>query len=126
MIPRGRFLIDDTFPGADQFLHQIAAWFSKNMPSVSTQYRVKGGGLADDDPKLWAEVKEKGNGVIMAIGHCSTCTPATVGRWKKWHPYRADGPHRVHGSRAHEFRQPRNAARANRLHSAPHLGQGGR
>ena len=73
------FLIDDTFPGADHFLHQIAAWFSKNMPGVSTEYRVKAGGLADDDPKLWAEVKEKGNAVIMAIGHCSTCTPATVG-----------------------------------------------
>jgi hypothetical protein len=73
------FLIDDTFPGADHFLHQIAAWFSKNMPAVSTEYRVKAGGLADDDPKLWAEVKEKGNAVIMAIGHCSTCTPATVG-----------------------------------------------
>jgi len=73
------YLIDDTFPGADHFLHQIANWFAKNMPSVNTEYRVKAGGLADDDPKLWAEVKAKGNAVIMAIGHCSTCTPATVG-----------------------------------------------
>jgi len=63
------YLIDDTFPGADHFLYQIAAWFQKNMPSVTTVYRRKAGALADDDPKLWAEIKEKGNAAIMAIGH---------------------------------------------------------
>lgn len=63
------YLIDDTFPGADHFLFQIAAWFKKNMPSVTTVYRRKAGALADDDPKLWAEIKEKGNAAIMAIGH---------------------------------------------------------
>lgn len=73
------YLVDDTFPGADRFLHQIGIWFSKNMPGVTTVYRVKAGGLADEDPKLWAEIKANGNAVIMAIGHCSTCTPATVG-----------------------------------------------
>jgi hypothetical protein len=39
------------------------------MPSVNTVYRLKAGGLADDDPKLWAEIKAKGNAMIMAIGH---------------------------------------------------------
>ena len=63
------YLNSDGFPGADHFLNQIAIWFSKNMPSVKTVYRLKAGAFADDDPKLWAEVKEKANGVIMAIGH---------------------------------------------------------
>lgn len=63
------YLVDDTFPGADHFLYQIAAWFQKNMPSVTTVYRRKAGALPDDDPKLWAEIKAKGNAVIMAIGH---------------------------------------------------------
>jgi hypothetical protein len=63
------YLISDGFPGADQFLDQISIWFKKNMPSVTTIYRLKAGALPDDDPKLWAEVKEKGNAVIMAIGH---------------------------------------------------------
>jgi len=63
------YLIDDTFPGADHFLNQIAIWFKKNMPSVTTVYRRKAGALADDDPKLWAEIKAKGNAAIMAIGH---------------------------------------------------------
>jgi hypothetical protein len=63
------YLISDGFPGADQFLDQISVWFKKNMPSVTTVYRLKAGALPDDDPKLWAEVKDKGNAVIMAIGH---------------------------------------------------------
>jgi len=50
-------------------LNQISIWFKKNMPSVTTVYRLKAGGFADDDPKLMAELKDKANGVIMAIGH---------------------------------------------------------
>jgi hypothetical protein len=63
------YLVSDGFPGADAFLNQISIWFKKNMPSVTTVYRLKAGGFADDDPKLMAEIKDKGNPVIMAIGH---------------------------------------------------------
>ena len=63
------YLVSDGFPGADHFLNQIAIWFQKNMPSVKTVYRLKAGALADDDPKLWNEIKSQGNAVIMAIGH---------------------------------------------------------
>src|ERR1700689_3032714 len=73
------YLVSDGFPSADTFLNQIKIWFAKNMPNVTTEYRLKAGGFADEDPKLFAEMKDKANGVIMAIGHCSTCTPATVG-----------------------------------------------
>lgn len=63
------YLVSDGFPGADTFLHEIQIWFAKHMPSVKTIYRLKAGGFAADDPKLNAEVKANGNGVIMAIGH---------------------------------------------------------
>jgi hypothetical protein len=63
------YLVSDGFPGADHFLDQISIWFKKNMPSVTTEYRLKKGGFADDDPALWTEIKAKGNAVIMAIGH---------------------------------------------------------
>jgi len=63
------YLISDGFPGADHFLDQIAIWFKKNMPGITTEYRLKKGGFADEDPALWAEIKDKGNAVIMAIGH---------------------------------------------------------
>jgi hypothetical protein len=63
------YLVSDGFPGADHFLAQVAKWFATNMPSVKTEYRLKAGGFADDDPKLNAEVKANGQAVIMAIGH---------------------------------------------------------
>ncbi|MGA3292852.1 MAG: hypothetical protein ABSE45_02580 [Candidatus Acidiferrales bacterium] len=63
------YLVSDGFPGADHFLDQISRWFKKNMPNVTTVYRLKAGAFADDDPKLNAEIKAKGNAVIMAIGH---------------------------------------------------------
>jgi hypothetical protein len=63
------YLVSDGFPGADHFLDQVGIWFKKNMPNVTTVYRLKAGGFADDDPKLNAEIKDKGQAVIMAIGH---------------------------------------------------------
>jgi hypothetical protein len=63
------YLVSDGFAGADRFLAQIAIWFTKNMPNVKTTYRLKAGGLAGDDPKLWAEIKANGNAMIMAYGH---------------------------------------------------------
>ena len=63
------YLVSDGFPGADHFLAQVGLWFKKNMPDVTTEYRLKAGAFADDDPKLNAEIKAKGNAVIMAIGH---------------------------------------------------------
>jgi hypothetical protein len=63
------FLVSDGFPGADHFLAQVGNWFQKNMPKVTTVYRLKAGAFADDDPKLNAEIKDKGNAIIMAIGH---------------------------------------------------------
>jgi hypothetical protein len=63
------YLVSDGFEGADRFLNQIAIWFQKNMPSVHTLYRLKAGGLAGDDPKLWAEIKANGAAMIMAYGH---------------------------------------------------------
>jgi hypothetical protein len=63
------YLVSDGFPSADHFLAQVGNWFKKNMPSVTTVYRLKAGAFADDDPALNAEIKAKGNAVIMAIGH---------------------------------------------------------
>lgn len=63
------YLVSDGFEGADRFLNQIAIWFQKNMPSVKTIYRLKAGGLAGDDPKLWGEIKANGAAMIMAYGH---------------------------------------------------------
>jgi len=63
------YLVDVRFMGGDMFLKQIQAWFSDNMPGVKTVFREKRGSYGEDDPELWAEIAEKGDGMIIAIGH---------------------------------------------------------
>jgi hypothetical protein len=62
------FLVDTGFFGAKEFLEEVKNWFSGNMPGVKTELRLKQGGIFTDDPALWAEVKEKANGVIIGVG----------------------------------------------------------
>ncbi|MGA8870564.1 MAG: hypothetical protein WB460_05480, partial [Candidatus Acidiferrales bacterium] len=61
------YLVDTGFEGGGLLLQQIQLWFGRNMPSVTTVFKRKAGPYAEDDPKLWAEIKEKGNAAIMAI-----------------------------------------------------------
>lgn len=63
------YLVDTGFNNGNELLHQIQIWFQKNMPSVKTVFRRKAGPYEQDDPKLWAEIKQNGNAAIMAIGH---------------------------------------------------------
>jgi hypothetical protein len=63
------YLVDTGFFGGGALLQQIQNWFGQNMPSVKIVFRKKAGPYADDDPKLWAEIKASGNAAIMAIGH---------------------------------------------------------
>jgi hypothetical protein len=63
------YLVDTGFHGSDTLLEQMQIWFKENMPSVKTVFRRKAGPYMQDDPALWKEIKEKGNAVIMAVGH---------------------------------------------------------
>jgi hypothetical protein len=63
------YLIDARFDDSDRFLLQMQAWFSRNMPSVKTVFARKTGVHTQDDPVLFAEIKEKGDAAIMGVGH---------------------------------------------------------
>ena len=63
------YLVDTGFSGGGLLLEQMQIWFNKNMPSVTVVFRKKAGPYMEDDPKLWKEIKEKGNAAVMAIGH---------------------------------------------------------
>jgi len=63
------YFIDSGFPTTDVFMRELAATFAKTMPNVKTEFREKLGSFFDDDPKLWAEVKEKGGVVVLGVGH---------------------------------------------------------
>ncbi len=63
------YFVDDGFLGGDLLLKEMIAWFAKNQPNVKTQFRKKTGGFNAEDPQLWAEIKEKGDAMVMATGH---------------------------------------------------------
>jgi len=63
------YFVDVRFPGGDSFLHEMMDWFAQHRPKVKTVFREKSGSYMDGDPKLWAEIKEKGDAMIIAIGH---------------------------------------------------------
>jgi len=64
------YVVDATsFDGSATLLKNMQAWFQQNMPSVKTVFRTKAGVYAEDDPKLWADIKANAYATIMAIGH---------------------------------------------------------
>ncbi|MDR1728567.1 MAG: hypothetical protein LBT74_11705 [Acidobacteriota bacterium] len=64
------YLVDDGFIGGDNLLYEIQDWFKANHPKTTTIFKRKGGGGFDaEDPALWAEMKEKADGIIIALGH---------------------------------------------------------
>jgi len=62
------YLVDVGFAGGYEFLEELAAWFSHNMPNTKTVLRRKRGNMFLDDPELWAEIKQKGHAVIFGVG----------------------------------------------------------
>jgi hypothetical protein len=63
------YLVDVTFNGGDLFLKEMQRWMSANLPNVKTEFRIKRGVYAADDPELWREIQAAGGLMIMAIGH---------------------------------------------------------
>jgi len=63
------YFVDVRFMNGDVFLKEMQRAFSERYPGVKTEFRQKRGGYTEDDPKLWAEIKERGAVMVMAIGH---------------------------------------------------------
>jgi hypothetical protein len=64
------YLVNDGYLSTDILLGEMLAWFKANMPKVNAVYKVKGGGgFTAEDPKLWEEIKEKADAVVMGMGH---------------------------------------------------------
>ena len=63
------YLVNDGYISTDVLLGEMESWFKANMPKVNIVYRRKAGDFVSDDPKLWAEIKEKADAVVMGMGH---------------------------------------------------------
>jgi hypothetical protein len=63
------YVVDTKYPRTRDFVEELFNVLREKFPKTNWVLRDKFGGYVDDDPKLWAEIKEKGNGMIMAVGH---------------------------------------------------------
>ena len=63
------YLVNHGYLGTDILLKEMEDWFKANMPKVNIVYRKKFGFFTSEDPFLWAEIKEKGDAMVMAMGH---------------------------------------------------------
>ena len=62
-------IVDTRYPRTREFVEELVAVLQERFPKTTWILRDKLGVYIDDDPKLWAEVKEKGYRIIMATGH---------------------------------------------------------
>ena len=62
------YLVDGRFGGSYDFLIQMKDWFTENMPEVKTVLKRKTNNMFMDEPELWAEIKEKGDAMILGVG----------------------------------------------------------
>lgn len=63
------YIVDTRYPRTREFVEELFKTLKEKYPKTNWVLRDKFGGYIDDDPKLWAEIKEKGHGMVMAIGH---------------------------------------------------------
>jgi hypothetical protein len=63
------YVVDTRYPRTREFMEELGRILKERYPKTNWILRDKFGGYVDDDPKLWAEVKEKGNGIVMGVGH---------------------------------------------------------
>ena len=63
------YLVDCRFDDGDLLLGQMEAWFNEHMPSVKTVLKSKSGVYTQDDPELFQEVQEKGDALVLGVGH---------------------------------------------------------
>jgi hypothetical protein len=62
------YMVDIGFGGGYDFLEEAAAWLQKNVREINIELRHKRGNMFLDDPGLWAEINDKGDGVIFGVG----------------------------------------------------------
>jgi len=72
------YIVDMNFPRTHQFFEEMRKLLASRYPEVTWVLRVKTGTYFNNDPQLWSEIKEKGDGVIMGIGQLDTCAPSVI------------------------------------------------
>jgi hypothetical protein len=63
------YIVDTKYPNTKPFVNELLAALKARYPKTTWVLREKFAGYMDDDPNLWKEIKEKGEGAIVLLGH---------------------------------------------------------
>ena len=63
------YIVDIGFTDTHQLFTEMQSLLSTRYPDTTWVVRTKIGTYFEDDPKLWAEIKAKGHGMIIGVGH---------------------------------------------------------
>lgn len=63
------YIVDTKYPNTKPFVEALLTALKAKYPKTTWVLRDKFAGYMDDDPKLWKEIKEKGAGAIVLLGH---------------------------------------------------------
>jgi hypothetical protein len=63
------YIVDTKYPNTKPFVNELIAALKTKYPKTTWVLKEKLGGYMDDDPNLWKEIKEKGSGAIVLVGH---------------------------------------------------------
>jgi len=63
------YIVDIGFTDTHQLLTEMQDLLGARYPDTKWEIRTKIGPYYQNDPDLWAEIKEKGDGMIIGVGH---------------------------------------------------------
>lgn len=63
------YLVDIGFTDTHQLFTEMRDLLAARYPKTNWEVRTKIGTYFDDDPELWAEIKQRGHGMVIGIGH---------------------------------------------------------
>ena len=63
------YIVDVKFSETGPFFEAMVKLFAERYPKTNWVLKKKIGTYFEDDPDLWKEIKAKGDGMIIAIGH---------------------------------------------------------
>jgi hypothetical protein len=63
------YIVNDGYPGSNLLLGELKAVMEEGHPDTTFIYRDKPGGMGSKIQELWDEISEKGDAMILALGH---------------------------------------------------------
>ena len=63
------YIVDTKFANTKPFVNALRDHLAAAYPKTTWIGVDKIGGYMEDDPKLWAEIKAKGHGAVVLLGH---------------------------------------------------------